>query len=249
MEKDVTILNIYVVTVVGFDDRQRSIDKQLRSVGLPYSFIFRHDPGDFERDPPHIHFGDGTLLSPGEKSAVAKHAEAWRLGYQNEAGLTLVLEDDALLLENFKQRLQETLKATEKLAAGFLINIGCANARPPPDFNNSSELLRAAPIETAEAYLTDKLGLKRRLDWLEKNHVTLPADHLIRRIDADLGTTQYWTKSPLVEQGSLKGRFVSSLDKRRATANPLLVHLGYLLRKYKRRVLPRLLSNLFRRNS
>jgi glycosyl transferase family 25 len=249
MGKGVTNLSIYVITVAGFDDRQRSINSQLQSLGLPYTFILRHDPIDFEKDPPPIKFVEGTVLSPGEQSAVAKHAEAWRLGYQKGPSLTLVLEDDALITKNFKQRLQETLQATERLEAGFLINIGCANARPPPDFNNSRELLRVAPIETAESYLTDHLGLKRRLDWLEKNPVSLPADHLIKLIDADLRTTQYWTKSPLVEQGSLKGRFVSSLDKKRAAASPLLIHFGYLFRKYKRRVLPHLLSTSVRRDS
>lgn len=249
MRNCVTNLNIYVITVAGFDDRQKSINSQLQSLGLLYTFILRHDPIDFEKDPPPIKFVEGAVLSPGEQSAVAKHAEAWRLGYHRGPGLTLVLEDDALITQDFKQRLQETLQAAESLEAGFLINIGCANARPPPDFNNSRELLRVAPIETAEAYLTDSLGLERRLDWLKKNPVSLPADHLIKLIDADRQTTQYWTKSPLVEQGSLKGRFVSSLDQGRAAANPLLVNFGYVFRKYKRRVLPRLLSNLFRRNS
>lgn len=238
---------IYVITVKGFNERQQSIDRQLRSLALPYTFILRHDPSDLAVGSSLVKFSEPSALSVGEQSAVAKHAEAWRLGYLDGAELVLILEDDALLSADFCERFQDTINAAQNLSAGFLINLGCANARTPKNFNLAEGFLCCAPIETAEAYLTDRLGLLRRLNWLKKNRVALPADHAIREIDANLGTVQYWTMEALVEQGSLKGDFVSTLDHKRASTHPMLIHLGYLFRRYKRRILPSLLSNLFRR--
>lgn len=242
-------LYIYVVSVKTFIQRQESISRQLNEAGLRYEFIFRYDPEDFSSDPPPIVFNERSNLTRGERSAVAKHAEAWRRGVEKKTELVLILEDDALLSDNFRARLGEVIELQKKLEPGFLINLGCANARTPKEFNRSDAYLRVASIETAEAYLTDFIGLKRRLDWLAHHRVNEPADHLIKKIDGHVGTIQYWTMKPLVEQGSLTGKFKSSLDENRAASNSMLIYIGYLFRKYKRRVLPQLLTRLLRRNN
>ena len=249
MNDPVRSLYTYIVSVKTFTQRQQSISSQLNEVGLRYEFIFRYDPEDFSSDPPGIVFDERSNLTPGERSAVAKHAEAWRLGVESNATLVLVLEDDALLTDNFLTRLNKVVTTIDTLQAGLLINLGCANARTPKEFNQSKEYLRMAPIETAEAYSTDHVGLRRRLDWLAKNEVNEPADHLIKRIDACVGTVQYWTMDPLVEQGSLTGRFKGSLDANRAATNSLLLYAGYLFRKYKRRVIPKIIARLIRKKN
>ena len=56
----------------------------------------------------------------------------------------------------------------------------------------------------------------RRLAYLETHKITRPADWLTRETDAAVGVPHSWLAHPLVEQGSMNGRFASSLDQKRA---------------------------------
>ena len=62
---------------------------------------------------------------------------------------------------------------------------------------------------------TDLAACQKRIAWCDANRITLPADHLIRSIDAQLGIQQYWLPEAVVEQGSVTGMFNSVLDAHR----------------------------------
>ena len=47
------------------------------------------------------------------------------------------------------------------------------------------------------------------------NEIALPADHLLKHADAELGIAHFWLRPPIVEQGSVLGLFESVLDAHR----------------------------------
>ncbi len=50
---------------------------------------------------------------------------------------------------------------------------------------------------------------------LPRHKITRPADWLMREADAAMGVVHYWLRDPIVEQGSMNGRFASVLDRKR----------------------------------
>src|SRR6266403_1479091 len=76
-------------------------------------------------------------------------------------------------------------------------------------------LVPGGPLPAAEALVLDRESCVRRLQWLERNKVTRPPDWLLREVDAELAIPHFWLRDPVVEQGSMNGRFHSLLDEKR----------------------------------
>ena len=237
---------VFVLSVKTFDDRISSVRSQLDSLHIPFQFVFRFDVPDFDKDPVPLRLSPGAPISQKEISLVAKHAEAWRLGVVSGKKYALILEDDFILGANFSDLFDQLLKQLSQLSAGFLVNLGGANAKLPFGFFLSRDYFYPFRFETAEGYLSDQLALARRLSWLELNLIGLPADHLIRKIDEDKNTSHWWPPCALLEQGSLFGRFSSALDERRSQTVRFLLMASYWSKKFRRRILPGLVAKILK---
>ncbi|MFY8120966.1 MAG: hypothetical protein ACOVK7_06220, partial [Burkholderiaceae bacterium] len=76
-------------------------------------------------------------------------------------------------------------------------------------------LAPAGPLPAADALVFNRAAADARLAHIERHRIVRPADWLIRETDAAAGVPHYWLRRPLVEQGSMNGRFDSVLDGRR----------------------------------
>ena len=237
---------VYVLSVKTFDDRIKSVRSQLDSLQIPFQFVFRFDLVDFDRDPVTLSIKKDAPLSQKEVSLIAKHVESWRLGMVSGKPYVLVLEDDFILAPNFLEQFHQLMQEIKNLGPGFLINLGGANARLPFSFFLNKAYFFRFRFETAEGYLSDRLALVRRLSWLDRHPVDLPADHLIRGIDQEQDTPHFWPPDALLGQGSLYGLFASALDERRSQRSRFLLRMSYLSKKFRRRIFPKFLANLLR---
>jgi glycosyl transferase family 25 len=66
-----------------------------------------------------------------------------------------------------------------------------------------------------ELYVLGRPEAKARLDWITRNRLDEPIDIAFNRADPELGIPFLWSDPPLAEQGSLNGRFESSLSRKR----------------------------------
>jgi glycosyl transferase family 25 len=204
---------VYVLSEKGFHDRIVQSVRELQRHCIEFEFIFDFDCDTLGSEVLSA-FGDCNLGLP-HKALVLKHLQAWRLACKHRHGRILVFEDDVLLRRRFQRLLSEALSATEKLEAGWLVFLGGADTKVPDRFFSEPGPLISMPIATAEGYVTDLVACERRLSWCEQHAIALPADALIRHIDATMGVRQYWLARPAVEQGSVTGRFASKLDGHR----------------------------------
>src|SRR6266478_4243849 len=93
---------------------------------------------------------------------------------------------------------------------------GCRHNRYVEGTKRSPTMLvPGGPLPAAEALVLDRESCVRRLQWLERNKVTRPPDWLLREVDAELAIPHFWLRDPVVEQGSMNGRFHSLLDEKR----------------------------------
>jgi glycosyl transferase family 25 len=224
---------VYVLSVKTFTDRIAHIENEMRKHKIDYQFVFSYDIPEIDNQLINSLFGDAPLTM-GQKSLVLKHIHAWRDAEIHNYQRILIFEDDVILHKDFNTFFEKIMKAAEDLAPGYLIFLGGAEAKVPESYLLSNETLVVLPIATSEGYVTDIEAIKRRLNWLNNHKISLPADHLICKIDAQLEIINYWPRHPIVEQGSITGIFVSQLDRNRQKHSKLYNVLRYRWNKFQR---------------
>lgn len=232
---------VYVLTVKTYTDRIAHIQGELHRHGIAFQFIFDHDVPDLT-DAQRARFVPDKLRPP-HQSLVLKHIAAWRDGVAHGHRRILVFEDDVLLVPGFADGLATALQAADRLPPGYLVFLGGADAKLPDAFFHESAPLFPMPIPTTEGYVVDAHAMARRLAWLDTHLIDLPADHLQNRIDQEQGIGQYWSRMPLVEQGSVTGMFTTALDGNRLKHSHLYNRLRYRWNKFRRRRLREWLSH------
>ena len=230
---------VYVVSAKIFTDRQQLIRKQAEQYGLNLQFIWEYDATELSREIKSKFALNAMPIK--SMSCVLKHLEAQRKLLESEHDVALVLEDDVLLFDDFANKLSETLILIREKNTPWLVFLGGMDNSLDSRFFKSERLtLIESPLTTAEAYLINRAGCELRLSWLESHKITKPADHLLKELDMRLGVTQFRVSSPFVTQGSITGRFTTTLDSSRAKKPAWYLNLRYQWNRFRKQYLPRL---------
>lgn len=225
---------VCVLSVRSFADRIAFMREQLARHGIEFRFVFEHDRDAMDPALLAATFGPCDL-APAHRSLILKNIQVWRDAVAHGWRRVLVLEDDALLGDDFAPRLAEAMQAADRLEPGWLVFLGGHDTKVPDSYFLAAGPLVPLPIATNEGCVHDLAAMQRRLHWLQTNKVTLPADHLLRRIDHECGTAQYWLRHPVVEQGSVVGLFDSVLDSHRRKHSRFFNILRNRWNKFQRR--------------
>lgn len=234
---------VFVLSVASFTQRIEHVKKQFQDHGIAFNFIFDYDPPEIDQQLLDTVFAESPMRLP-HQSLVLKHIKAWQVAKEQSYNRILVFEDDVFLCRDFTQKLCAGAPLIDKLDEGYLVYLGGSDTKVTDSFFLSDEMLVPQPIATTEGYITDLAAINKRLDWLDKNKVTLPADHLVRSIDSLIDIRQYWFREPLVEQGSVFGYFDTELDSSRSKHGRLYNVLRYRWNRFQRRKLRRWLVKL-----
>lgn len=233
---------IYVITVRSFHGRHEHIKSLAANLGFKFEFIYEFDADslsaeDWSRVDNSMH--------PRSVSNVLKHIEAQRRLLTSGAPLGLVLEDDVLMFDSFTKKLHSVLELASELDEGWLIFLGGADNKIDERFILAERLeLIPKPISTAEAYLIDYVGCRKRLKWLENNLIDRQADHQLKLIDESINVPHFWVSEPMATQGSITGLFPTALDKSRAKHGPKYLVARYQFNRWRRQILPRYWARL-----
>lgn len=242
---DLAKLPCYVVSVRSFTDRHAHLNAQAQDIGLLPEYLWAYDVDTLTAE--DLSRANQHALPLPSISAVLKHIEAQVCVCDRNQPYALILEDDVLTFPEFAPRLQAVLAMTEALDPGWLIFLGGADNKIDERFTGSSDFrLIEHPLSTAEAYLVDLDGCRRRLAWLSQHVIDRPADHLLTQLDQHLGIRQYWVSEPMATQGSITGLFETALDSNRRKHSRRYLSARYHLNRLRRQVIPRLLSKFFR---
>ena len=231
-------LPVFIISVTGFSERQASIRKQCGKLGLIPRFIFDYDPDETATQ---TKYRISSSLPPASQSAVLKHLRAQELliDLKPEQRYALVLEDDALLFKDFHQGLTNSIHFLEHSAHPLTIFLGGADNKVKwPNRIEARHVLAKGRLTTAEAYLIEKEASKKRLDWVHANGIQFPADHLLTHIDNLLSIDQYRCLPPVATQGSITGKFKTTLDDNRKNKNTLFLSLRFQIRRLFRIIIP-----------
>jgi len=206
---------VLVVSVRTFTDRIAHMSAELARFGIDFEWVFDFDPPQITPDLIERTFAPSDLRLP-HQSAVLKHIATWRICVERGYRRVLVFEDDVVLARRFNEVLAQAIAELDPNNTPCLLYLGCGHNRYVAGAARSPTMLVAGgPLPAAEALVLDRASCARRLQWLEHNKVTRPPDWLLREMDAELGIPHFWLREPVVEQGSMNGRFHSLLDDKR----------------------------------
>lgn len=206
---------VLVVSVRTFTDRIEHMRGELARFGIEFEWVFDFDPPQITPELIERTFAPSDLRLP-HQSAVLKHIATWRICVERGYRRVLVFEDDVVLSPRFNEVFAQAMRELEQMDKSCLLYLGCGHNRYAEGARHSPTMLVAGgPLPAAEALVLDRESCVRRLQWLDRNKVTRPPDWLLRELDAELGIPHFWLREPVVEQGSMNGRFHSLLDEKR----------------------------------
>ncbi|KJK23721.1 hypothetical protein UB46_15500 [Burkholderiaceae bacterium 16] len=202
-----------IINVRSFVERRKHIDAQLARFGLEGEFVHDFDATDIDPDTDRAYF-KGTGLRPGQKSCSLKHVVALKRIQERGWRRSLVLEDDAVLSDDFMAGLAQALKEGASYANPRVIYLGCgANQYTPRSERVAGQrLYRNSRGRLTDSYLIGSVEAGLRLDWMARNPTELPIDLAFDKMDHDVGIAILWLEDPVVEQGSKNGAFRNTLE-------------------------------------
>lgn len=140
---------------------------------------------------------------------------------ENEINLSLILEDDVRLFENFYLAFNDNLNRTPKdfdlifIGSGhykeLLDNQGCENDKSPIKLvsHDIYEKIRNPKTRTVDAYIIKNSAAKKLRKIIDK--ISLPYDFDLSYFIKMLNLKVYWWDPGLVYQGSMGGNYNSSI--------------------------------------
>jgi glycosyl transferase family 25 len=205
---------VYVIHAKSLPERMPHLKNELIRAGLTAHWITDFDANELTTEIEDQWFTRTAPLSKGQKSCALKHITALQLIRDNRCEHAIILEDDAILVENFVKKFQEVLKEAQEWPRPYAISLGVGTNwyTHPSDLKHGKILYKGAKNRNAEAYVIGAPEAALRLNWIAQHKLSQPIDIAYNFADNETGIEIIWATPPLAEQGSLNGKFKSSLD-------------------------------------
>ena len=231
---------VFVLSVRSFHDRIAHIEAELRRHGIAFEWIFDHDAAELTPDLIEATFAPSDMGLP-QQSLVLKHIETWKRCVKRSYRRVLVFEDDAMLAANFSTVFGAAMCGADLIDQPYLIYLGCGdNKYVAPAQHSDSVLVKTnMALPATDATVFDQRAARLRLEYVARKKITRPADWLMREADAAMGVVHYWLRDPIVEQGSMNGRFASVLDRKRIGRTQVVTALRFRWDRWWRRTIKR----------
>lgn len=227
-----------MLSVKTFRDRIRHIESELGRHGIAFEWIFEHDADELTPGQIDAVFAPSDMKR-GHQSLVLKHIETWKRCVERGYRRVLVFEDDAVLARDFERVFALAMDEADRVDRPYMVYLGCGDNRYVVGARDAPTMLLTPGIDlpATDATVLDRRAAELRLAYVAARKVARPADWLMREADAAMGITQFWLREPVVEQGSMSGRFMSVLDDKRTGRGRGWYWLRFRWDRWRRRTL------------
>lgn len=228
-------MKTFIVHYTKLLERKELMEHQIRLNDLDAEFILDYDKDNltediikkfYEKNPEAYESKISPLwdveqfkyrdLNDPEISCTIKHFQAIWMCSRSSSDYSLILEDDAILCSNFKNKLDQYLADTPSDWDAIFIGSGCGDwfqkykLQDSTQVNQSCYLVNHPATNCAEGYLLKKDIAKKIYDNSLPFHLISDWElaYQLYKIDAKV----YWWYPSLIDQGSKNGMFKSTLD-------------------------------------
>lgn len=205
---------VFVLSVRTFADRIAHIEREMRRHAIDFEFVFEFDANVIPEELIERTFAPSDMRRA-HQSLVLKHMHTWRECVRRGLRRALVFEDDAVLAPDFGAAFTAAMREADRLSGPWLVYLGRGDNQYVGTRDAAGALVPGGLLPATDALVFNREAAEARLRYLETHRITRPADWLMRETDAAVGVPHYWLARPIVEQGSMSGRFASVLDDRR----------------------------------
>ena len=207
---------VFVLSVRTFHDRIAHIEAELRNHSIAFEWIFEHDAAELDPELVAATFAISDM-GPPQQSLVLKHIETWKRCVERGYRRVLVFEDDAMLARDFSRVFSDAMRDADLIQQPYMVYLGCGDNKyvAPAERTDAVLVKTKLALPATDATVFDQRAARLRLEYVAGHKITRPADWLMREADAAMGVVHYWLRDPIVEQGSMNGRFASVLDRKR----------------------------------
>ena len=197
-------MKIFVVHYTPLVERKQCIVKQLRDANITeYEFIETHDREVLKKED----ITKFANIKPSEISLFMKNIEIFKREIDD---IVIVLEDDAILIDNFKELLTEYLSILASMNWDVVFTGGCCNihARPEP----GRIFYESAGSRGTCMYILNRGVCKKLNNIIEmETQIVKPIDHWFNDMRPKYNLKYYLSEPELVIQGSEIGVFHSAI--------------------------------------
>jgi len=195
---------VYICHYTKLKDRKEKMLEQLKASGIDnYMFVELFDkdswePEDIHHDYPFIDIDKklGLNMNDGEKSLALKHAWVIMDSHNNAFSSVLVLEDDAVLCDDFVNKFNEYSKQLPDNWDVAWVG-SCFNLREPEELNKFVYKTNRGSRCT-HAFALSRSFLRKAID--KSYNIREPSDFFYNRILDELSAENYWFQPPLAFQ-------------------------------------------------
>lgn len=201
---------IYIAHYLPLKERKQNIIEQLFN---KYNHIFIENEPDIN----FINKFDTNKLSKAEISLFFKHIECYKVISKNNKLYNLILEDDVILENDFKNYIYKAINELNELNnnKNYIIYIGnCLHLHIEDNkIKKDKFLYKHHMSKCADSYLIDKLTANKFLDYFYNYNkkITKPIDHWMNDVIKYMDLNVFWLEPTIVEQGTQNGKFKTSI--------------------------------------
>jgi GR25 family glycosyltransferase involved in LPS biosynthesis len=190
----------YLIHYTKLKERKIFQDKQLIEEKIQATTVTEFDQENFELIDSPLGL-DLSIFSKSksksEASCLLKHFWVYKDIIEKNYQLSLILEDDAVLISNFNEHLNKYLEILPKDADMFFLG---SYATTFGIQNGKYEVFKAKEAKTTDGYLLTNKGASVLNNW--KGKVNFPLDLQLARIIEEKNLNVYHVKYGILTQGS-----------------------------------------------
>jgi glycosyl transferase, family 25 len=227
----IKIDKIFVVHVVGNEERLRHINKQLSGIETEIEFMLRGNKADLNDEILNKYFTGTFRKISSEVSCAYKHILIFEEMIRQNISRALILEDDIILYPDFIKDFNTTIEELE-ISGLTDVFVSYENSTfdiiPEHRLIKGKYLYRKTRTRCTGAYLIDLSAARKIISYTHKHKIEKPIDwHLNAILNHDI-ISAYWCHPPLAEQASHNGCLDSVIDRKK---KGILRKTGWYLKK------------------
>ena len=212
-----SVENIYVIHYTKLTERRLGLNQQFAEHGMDKCNVTWLDQFDREQATQELYdewYRPNTQVCPILPVAIFMNYLAHMYGIEHAKvdGVTMIIEDDIILKNNFKSNIEKVLAAAPANWDMIIIggNAGIEQDKIPVDDISVIDPVGATPNKTSLAtccYLLNNSGARKILGSTLTKPFFWPIDDALCYITAESKCNVYWSKPFLAYEGSKSGRY------------------------------------------
>lgn len=217
-----SLLKVFIIHYTPLKERKQFLNTEMIKYSLQHEYIERYDReklSEFD-----LALFDINKVKLSECSLIRKHIDAYCRISSSPVTYNLILEDDVILSEGFRQKIEIGLLQLPADYDMLFIGNGCNLHIPESELRPEKVIYKKCRESTewggdgatrcTDSYLVShKCAVKliEYINGLRQKKIQKPADWWLNQVIRELNLEVYWMEPTIVTQGSSIGKYSSSV--------------------------------------